>query len=145
MGEQKQILDYFDKGHPLNWIVKKTGVPRSTIQSVKKRQDKIMKQFENGPLNVAELKKIPDDRHLVIEKELFDWYVKQEKGTTLVSFNEIRKKGMELHVQNCKIRTCNFSCSKTWVGNFKRRYNLRPRSTNGGDLASGTNSKYYIF
>lgn len=122
--EQKHILEYLEEGNSLNWVQNLTGVPRTTIHSIKNRRDKILAQFENGTKNVESMKKIPSLTHLMIEEELYDWYLKRQKRTSHIPLSKIRKKGMEIHVQKCTIPECSFKCSAGYVQKFKKRYNI---------------------
>lgn len=128
--EQKQ-LDSLDENNSVRSVTEMTRVPKSTIGSIKNRRDKIDVSFENSTKS-GEIKIIRDGGHTFLEKDLLDWYSEQQKETPQIPLSLIRKRGMEIHVQTCPDRECNFKCSRGWVENFKRKHHL----CESGDISS---------
>ncbi|XP_031344576.1 jerky protein homolog-like [Photinus pyralis] len=134
--EKAKIIEEHKKGMCVTALSKKYHVAKSTICSIKNKEDRILKivhqSIKPGKIQKRTLKEAENPK---LERLLYKWFVKQRERNLPVTGDMIKQKALVIHKQlNSQNET--FNASDGWLQKFKWRHGIRLLKIAGEKLSS---------
>ncbi|XP_018576379.1 tigger transposable element-derived protein 2-like [Anoplophora glabripennis] len=133
IAEKCAILDSLKDGVSETSLALKYGVGKSTITDLRKKEQKIrsfVAQTEKGP-GLRKTLKLPENP--VLEEALFTWFLEQRRRHVPLSGEIVMHKARFFHK---KLTGSDFSASRGWLDNFKKRHGIRQLKVSGEKVSS---------
>ncbi|XP_014366598.2 jerky protein homolog-like [Papilio machaon] len=135
IAEKCTILDSLKDGVSATSLACKYGVGKSTITDLKKNEQKLrsfIAKTEKGP-GFRKTLKLPENP--VLEEALFTWFLEQRRRHIPLSGEVVMEKARFFHK---KLTGSDFSASRGWLDNFKKRHGKRQLKVSGEKVSSNT-------
>ena len=142
MGEKLMVLKKIGGGASLASIAKEYGIDKSTINDIKKNEEKL-KKFASGMESFSvdsksrKIMRLANDDDL--DQALFLWFVQKRSQSIPISGPLLTKKALQLHALLCvndMESAPEFKAIKGWLWRFCNRRAIRQLSLQGEKLSS---------
>lgn len=116
--EKVEIIQLLEKGAKNVTICKQFGLSSSTVSTLLKNKECLMKAYEANVIDSKRLKKCEKDD---LDQALLKWFI-QQRNSRLPITGPIMKIQAEKFAD--QLGYTNFSCSNGWLHRFKQRHNI---------------------
>lgn len=131
--DKLNIVDDYKKGKCVSTLCVKYGLAKSTISTILKSKENLLKNAEMTNYGSKNRKSIKDGEFPRMETKLFLWFQKQRRRHIQVTGSILQHKAKEFHK---RYYSGNFNASHGWLTRFKKRYGVRLLKLSGEKLSS---------
>lgn len=117
--EKVTLIRALEKGEKKSALGRRLGFSPSTVSTIWKNKDKILKADVNGGSTSKKLKR---PKYESLDQTMLAWYHSQHQNNIHVSGPIIKAKAEEIAKQ---LGVTTFKASEGWLGKFKKRHHIK--------------------
>ncbi|XP_037823997.1 jerky protein homolog-like [Lucilia sericata] len=131
--DKLKIVDDHRNGLRVTDLYKKYGIKKSTICTILKSKENLLKNAETTNFWSKNRKAIKQGEFPIMENRLFSWFQRQRRCHNPITGAILQFKAKEIHK---KLYGGDFNASHGWLTRFKNRYGIRLLKQSGEKLSS---------
>ena len=118
VADKVEIIRDLEKGAVNHEVCKKYDLTKSTVSTIWKNREKILKEFEDSNVKV---KRKRSCKHSYLDRALFEWFKLQRSLNRPISGPILQAQADKFAREN---GDADFICSSAYIDRFKKRHNI---------------------